>query len=222
MRTTKRTPRSLKYLSSVLIDWSAPERRASSVRRTTLGRSVPGSNLRRPSGILRSKALARLVALAQSNTARQPVATVHFNRGCVEKSHPPVNPVATPQRCSHISRAMKGRSSRQLVALVLGAFLALGMGVSALQAGEMAVKTAAASDTDASGKGVCADCGGADEDVDVSPCLPVCTAPAPAVLSSGATVQGAQASSAPIPESRSSTGWIFSPDPYPPKPAILI
>ncbi len=110
----------------------------------------------------------------------------------------------------HMIKSMKRRSSQQIVALLLGVFLALGMGLSAVQANDMAM----CSDMDG-----CNDCGNrSDCDRNGGACLSVCTTPTPAVLNPAVNVPTAEASNFPLPDSQSTYGTASSPDPHPPRP----
>jgi hypothetical protein len=69
---------------------------------------------------------------------------------------------------------MKHWLPRQIVALVLGVFLALGMSLSAIQASDMAVQMAMMSDAGASGQSGCDACGGnGDDRADAVTCSPM-------------------------------------------------
>src|SRR3546814_18367232 len=57
---------------------------------------------------------------------------------------------------------MKDWPSRRILALLLGVFLALGMSLSAIEAGEMGVQMAMASDAGASGQSDCSGCDSGD------------------------------------------------------------
>jgi hypothetical protein len=114
-------------------------------------------------------------------------------------------------------------TARWIGLCVLGLLLGLGMGLSAVQAGSMTVKMALAGDIDGSGSGHggCADCGGSDGPKSGN-CVSICAAPVFSVL-------------APTPGFSPSASFITfadhteplvntasSPDPHPPKQAILL
>lgn len=113
---------------------------------------------------------------------------------------------------------MKRRSSYRVFALFLGAFLALGMGWSAVQAGDMTVKMALASDMSDSGQGGCDACGGGDDgNTNGGNCMPVCTASGPALppttfVTLAMTLEDPSTPGIGLPPGRGST-----PDPYPPR-----
>ena len=109
---------------------------------------------------------------------------------------------------------MKRRSSRQIIALMLGVFLALGMNLSAVQANDMAIDMAISSDMDSG-----SDCGnGSDGDSNGGACLSVCTTPSLAVLPLAVIVKTAETCNLPLPDYRSTYGQASSPDPHPPRP----
>jgi hypothetical protein len=116
---------------------------------------------------------------------------------------------------------MERRSTRKLLVLLLGAFLALGLGLSAVQAGEMAVKMTLASDMGMPGNDGCSGCGGDDGNAKTGACHPVCTVAATAVLSSGPVV-ALTVPDAPFPAlSPVFASHASSPDPSPPRGRVL-
>lgn len=111
---------------------------------------------------------------------------------------------------------MKHWSSRQIIALFLGVFLALGMSLSAVQAGEMAVQMAMAGDVDMSGQGDCDGCG--DDSVDAVTCSPMlsCSGMAALLPAAGGLV-ATQTIKQVTPVSGVARDLTAPPDPYPPK-----
>lgn len=113
---------------------------------------------------------------------------------------------------------MNRLSSRQLISLLFGVFLALGMSLSVVQASGMASKMAMTSGMADSGNGNCADYGGDDGNTNPVACKAMCTAGySPAVLSFGALFANQSATVPPVPHEPPSRGWVASPDPYPPR-----
>lgn len=99
-------------------------------------------------------------------------------------------------------------------------FLGLGMGLSAVQAGNMMVKMAVAGDMDASG-GECSGCGG-DDAVKAGNCVSICASsafvmPAPAEITSRIETTVSFP-----PDMRSLHGIPFSPDPGPPRSTTVL
>ena len=114
---------------------------------------------------------------------------------------------------------MKRWTVRRIAIGLLGLLLCLGIGLSAVQAGNMAVRMALADDMGSPGG--CAGCGG-DEGVKAGNCVSICassifTLPAPTAFSA---VAMSQLSFSDRTEPLRSTA--SSPEPYPPKPAILL
>lgn len=117
---------------------------------------------------------------------------------------------------------MKIWSLRQFVALFLGAFLALGMSLSAVQASEMAVQMAMTSDADASDQGSCDNCGGSGGDTaDAVTCAPMlnCSGMAAALPMERGFVAPLSTKALPT-ASRVAHGSIAPPEPYPPRSSI--
>jgi hypothetical protein len=116
---------------------------------------------------------------------------------------------------------MKHRMTRNLLVLLLGAFLALGSGLSAVQAGEMAVKMTLAADMGSPESGGCSGCAGDDGNAQAGSCHPICTVAAAAVLPSGPIVAIAT-SDRPVPRfGPVSSGRPSAPDPSPPRGRVL-
>ena len=113
---------------------------------------------------------------------------------------------------------MKRWSSRRVFALLLGVFLALGMSLSAVQAGDMTVKMTLASHMGDSGQGGCDGCGGGDDgNMKTANCMPICTASSTALPPTEVAAFATSADDPPIPGIRLSHGRASSPDPYPPR-----
>ncbi len=103
------------------------------------------------------------------------------------------------------------------MALLLGVFVALGMGLSAVQANDMAIKMTMSSDM-----GGCDGCGGGDDDDRIGgACSSVCTTPAQAILAPAFPVIAAAAPKLFLPDYWPVHGLVLSPDPNPPKPLDL-
>jgi hypothetical protein len=117
---------------------------------------------------------------------------------------------------------MKHRMTRNLLVLLLGVFLALGLSLSTVQAGEMAVKMTLASDMGSPGSGGCSGCGGDDGNAQAGACHPICTVAAAAVLPLGPIVAIAT-SDPPVPPFGPVTpGRSSAPDPSPPRGRVLV
>lgn len=118
---------------------------------------------------------------------------------------------------------MKHWTPRQLIALVLGVMFALGISLSAVQATEMAVKmSAAAAMGTAAPDGCGGGCGGDDGAASAGSCVMVCPNVFQALVpASGPIVTIDLSEPRPIGEFPSA-GRSSYPDPYPPKPVILI
>ena len=114
--------------------------------------------------------------------------------------------------------------SRRAFALVLGVLLALGMTVSAVQAGGMVVKMVSmASTMGATGQGGCDGCGSDDgKAAAAGACLSVCTTQALAVLPPTFSVSLVPAKDLSLPRHATPPDRTSSPDPDPPRPADLV
>lgn len=115
---------------------------------------------------------------------------------------------------------MKHRAARRIVALCLGVFLALGMSLSAVQAGEMAVQMAMmTSDAGASGQSDCDGCGDSGDDrADALTCSPALNCSGmTAVLPTGLGLAATGTTKLIIPVSGAARDLIAPPDPYPPR-----
>lgn len=109
---------------------------------------------------------------------------------------------------------------RQIFALVLGALIALGLNLSAVQASDMSMKMAMASAMAGSGHGDCHGCADKpDAGAKTMTCVSTCVAPLLAVLPQGlpSTVHVVSTLS-PVP-SPFLPGRIASPEPFPPRPS---
>ena len=103
------------------------------------------------------------------------------------------------------------------MALLLGVFVALGMGLSAVQGNDMAIKMAMSSDM-----GGCNGCGGeSDDDRLGGACSSVCTTPVQALLTPAFPVIAADQQKLSLAEFWPPHGLVPSPNPNPPKPLDL-
>jgi predicted metal-binding membrane protein len=110
---------------------------------------------------------------------------------------------------------------RQVFALTLGLLVALGMSLSAVQAGDMAAKMAMASGMTGSGHGDCGGCddGGSAKDM---PCAPACMTPvSAAMLPQAWSVTVRQTSDLSTRPYLHRLGRAPAPDPTPPRPGDL-
>jgi hypothetical protein len=121
------------------------------------------------------------------------------------------------QWLSHLRILMKHWSSRRIVALVLGVFLALEMSLSAVQASEMAVQMAMASDAGASGQGDCDGCGSDDDAANAVACSSVLNCSSVALLPVECGLAVIKPAKLFIPISGVARDLTAPPDPYPPK-----
>lgn len=98
-----------------------------------------------------------------------------------------------------------------------------GMGVSAVQATEMAVKMTMTSDMGASGHGDCASCSGSKgADGKAMVCPPACVVAVIAVLPpAGPVIIMPIVTAPPLPRDALLSGNASAPDPYPPRPNDL-
>jgi hypothetical protein len=111
---------------------------------------------------------------------------------------------------------MKRSSLRKAIALFLGVFLVLGMTLSAVQAGEMAVQMVAMDSSDTMSPSGCNGCGDGDADL-AGTCLPMCMGASAALLPSDDIMMVLENSASLYPNSTISHERVFSPDPHPPK-----
>ena len=113
------------------------------------------------------------------------------------------------------------KPSRQIFALLLGFFVALGMSPSTVQASGMAAKMIVTSGMGTSGHGDCRGCEGGDSGgAKAMACGPICIAPVFAVPPQAFSMSVVPALALslrqyPLPHDRAP-----QPDPYPPRPAI--
>jgi hypothetical protein len=117
---------------------------------------------------------------------------------------------------------MRDRPSRRILALFLGVFLALGAGLSAIQAGEMGLQKAMASDAGASGQGGCDGCGGSDDSSNAISCSSALSCSSAAVLPVANNFAQPQPVDRPLPIAGFARGLSAPPDPYPPRAIHLI
>lgn len=118
---------------------------------------------------------------------------------------------------------MNSRPFRQGFAFVLGLLVALGMSLSAVQASEMTVKMAAATDMSTHGNSDCSSgCGDDGSDGGKAMiCTAVCVAPVVAVLSPTLSVTFGNAAILQFGPDPLLPDWASSPDPYPPRSSDL-
>jgi hypothetical protein len=112
---------------------------------------------------------------------------------------------------------MKRWPLRQVLALMLGVLLALGMSLSAVQASDMALAMAA---TGGAGSDDCSSgCGGDDggKDAKAMTCAAVCIPPAVAVLAPTPSVAFDHTANVQSEPDSLLPDWASSPDPYPPR-----
>lgn len=100
---------------------------------------------------------------------------------------------------------------------MLGLVLALGMSASAVQATDMTVKMALASDMGAQDHDPCAGCTGDGSGMKVTGCDIVCVAPAVAALPQTVSFMHVDARELPLPAQPLLVGWALPPDPHPPR-----
>jgi len=112
---------------------------------------------------------------------------------------------------------------RQLIAVMLGAMFALGTTLSTVQAADMAVKMSADTTmgTGAAPDG-CGPCGGDDEAASADSCVMVCPSSTQAVAPAAGPVVMTTATKVRPLGDFALAGRYADPDPYPPKPAVLI
>jgi hypothetical protein len=101
--------------------------------------------------------------------------------------------------------------------LVLGLVVALGMGLSAVQAGDMAVKMATSGHMASSGTDNCGQCGDQLGGGKTMVCEATCVAPAAATLPQSLTVTFDRGADYPSWRSARLPGLTASPDPSPPR-----
>jgi hypothetical protein len=103
------------------------------------------------------------------------------------------------------------------LALFLGVFLALGGGLSAVQAGEMGLQMAMASDTGASGQSGCDGCGSSDDSSNAVSCSSALSCSGAAVLPVANNLAQPRPVDRPLPIAGFAHGLSAPPDPYPPR-----
>lgn len=117
---------------------------------------------------------------------------------------------------------MNRSRSRQVFALILGLFVALGMSASAVQATDMAVKMATASSMGAAGSGTCNGCGDDGSGMKAAGCgIAVCAAPVVAALPQTLSMTQIDLHELPSTAEPLLTGRASSPDPRPPRSTDL-
>lgn len=119
---------------------------------------------------------------------------------------------------------MKRWSIRQLVALFLTVFVTVGMSLTVVQASDMAVKMAVASDTGAVGHSDCHGCptGSGDGGMKAMGCAAICVTPVLAMLGqNGVTFPIRKPASLLTARSAQLDGRPSAPDPYPPRPTNI-
>ena len=116
-------------------------------------------------------------------------------------------------------RGVMGRIlSHRLVRTLLGALVALTMGLPAVQAGEMALKMAAPAGAVGPALGGCTGCAGMDKSMDSEVCLQLCPAPVSGLVPTGRTLAAGHGSTPTLAENWSMAGRTIAPDPAPPRP----
>lgn len=113
---------------------------------------------------------------------------------------------------------MKRLLPRKLPVFLPGAFLALGMVLSAVHANDLAMTIATGSDLCLSGQTGAAGCDTGDHDEStLSSCESVCTVSTIAVFSADPVIDLTGSAEPQPPGQRAAAGISFSPDPFPPK-----
>lgn len=119
---------------------------------------------------------------------------------------------------------MKRWSIRQLVTLFLTVFVTVGMSLSVVQASNMTLKMAIASDMGAAGHSDCNGCptGSGDAGQKGMGCVAVCIAPVLAMLKqSGPAILDRKAAPLLMPRYAQLDGTTSAPEPYPPRPTNI-
>ena len=105
----------------------------------------------------------------------------------------------------------------KILVLLLGVFVTLGMGLSAVQANTMAFKMTMSSEMASTGHGDCGGCGGGGDNAKAMVCMPACVASVPALLPQ-ADVKEFAPSPVTFPlRELLLTSRVYPPDPYPPR-----
>ena len=110
----------------------------------------------------------------------------------------------------------------KILVLLLGVFVTLGMGLSAVQASTMAFKMPMSSEMGSTGHGNCGGCGASGDDAKAMVCMPACVAPVPALLPQADAKELAPSPVAFPLQEFLLTSRAYPPDPYPPRPNDLI
>ena len=106
----------------------------------------------------------------------------------------------------------------KIFVLLLGVFVALGMGLSAVQANTMAFKMTMTSEMGSTGHGDCGGCGNGGNTAKAMVCMPTCVASVPALLPQADAKEFAPSPAKfPLREFLL-TSRVYPPDPYPPRP----
>lgn len=112
---------------------------------------------------------------------------------------------------------------RRVSTLLLGLFVALGMSLSAVQAGSMAVGMPMADhQMSAGGTTDCNACKDIPGSAKMTQCDPTCVAPATATLPQSLTLLFERPLDRPLSQGSILSGWTASPNPHPPKAIALI
>lgn len=129
--------------------------------------------------------------------------------------------LARPPRPWHASDVMSRWSRHPIFVLLLGALLALGLSLSAIQASDMAAKMATVSDMgDMAAQTGCESCGD-DSTASGTACLSVCAAPVIAIGSPPVPALSAPTSGHVSHRYFFSLGRTVAPDPRPPRSSAL-
>src|SRR5258708_30860683 len=105
---------------------------------------------------------------------------------------------------------------RQIFAVMLGLFVALGMSASVVQATTMSVKMATAAGMSAAGDGMCDDCNGDGSGMKATGCgAALCTASAIATLPQTVSLAGTDTHERSMSTPPLLVGWTSSPRPHP-------
>lgn len=114
---------------------------------------------------------------------------------------------------------MRKKSYGQILTLLLGLFVALGMALSAVQASDMTVKMAMSADVGAIGHHGGNGCGGDSKNsgAKITVCASTCALFAFAVLPEAASIVGAETTTPTLQQYQLSVGMAYSPELTPPR-----
>ncbi|MFJ6328673.1 hypothetical protein [Rhizobium sp. NPDC092014] len=112
---------------------------------------------------------------------------------------------------------MKDWSVRQLFAVLLAVFVTVSMNASVVQANDMAVKMATASDMAVAGHGDCNGCAGDAGKTKAMVCTFACVTPATAIPQIDPLVEISTPAKLGLPRAALLFGTTLPPDPYPPR-----